>query len=354
MVDGPIARLRVEGRYDQNLIDGGGDAAGSLQPMFGWRLQDPTTEIEASYAADLIGYAQGGAGRGGVNHRLRGYEEFQIDRRTVLVLRQGAERVYDPTALSRPGVVRAAGTSTYGEAQFDLQHRLTPRWTGGVGYRAEVATLEAANAVDGAVHAPGAWAHYSLTRRDIVGGTYRLQYFDTLGGGVDAYSHEPALTYVRLLTPTTRLEVEAGPAVYAQGPVNGLVPRARIGFSHRRPRLTLAGWAERGLVGSTGFEGALWTENAGASAIWRVAEPFRVSVATALFRNGRAPDDRSFVEGFAGELGAEYALMQDLSLEVAWRRVAQINLVGEEAIDLSRNIFAVGLTWQFQGSRLPR
>ena len=353
-VHGPIARLRVEGRYDQNLIDDGGDAAGLVQPMFGWRLQNPTTEIEASYAADLIGYAEGGAERGGMNHRLRGTQEFQLDRQTLLQLREGAERVYDPTALSRPGVVRAAGTSMYGEAQADLQRQLTPRWTAGLRYRFEIATLEAANAVDGAVHAPGAWALWAWTRRDYVGAGYRAQIFDTLGSGADAVSHEPTLRYIRLLDRATRLEVEAGPAVYVMDGEGTLFPRARAEISHHRPRLTLGGWFERRLVGSTGFEGALWSDVLGASAVWRLSEPLRVGGAAAVFRNGRAPDDRSFVEGFAGELSVEYALYRDLVAEVAWRRVAQINLVGDEAIDLSRNIFVVGLTWQFQDGRLPR
>lgn len=353
-VDGPIARLRVEGRYDQNLMEGGGDGAGLLQPMFGWRLQSPTTELEASYAADLIGYAHGGAERGGVNHRLRGLEEFQLDRRTVIVLRQGAERVYDPTALSRPGVVRAAGTSTYAEGQFDLQHRLTYRWTGGLRYRAEVATLEAENAVDGAVHAPGAWASWAWSRRDVIGGGYRLQYFDTFGAGLDAYSHEPTLTWARVLGVATRLELEAGPAIFSQGDQQAVVPTGRVSVTHRRPRLELSAYAGRGLVGSTGFEGALWADAAGGHAIWRIAEPLRAGVALGVFRNGRAPSGDSFVEGFAGELSVEYALWRELAAEAAWRRVAQINLVGDEAIDLSRNIFAVGLTWHFQGSRLPR
>ena len=68
--------------------------------------------------------------------------------------------------------------------------------------------------------------------------------------------------------------------------------------------------------------------------------------------DGRAPDERSFVEGFGGELSLEYDLGAGLVAETAWRRVAQVNLVGNEAIDLSRNIFAVGLTWSFQDGRL--
>lgn len=353
-VHGPIARLRAEGRYDQNLVDDSSDAAGLLQPMLGWRAVNPTTEIEATYTADLIGYGKGGAGRGGVNHRVRGFESFQLDRQTVLQLRQGAEHVYDPTALSRPGVVRAAGTSLYADAQGDLQKQFSPRWTAGVRYRFEMATLEVESASDGAVHAPGTWALWAWTRRDFVGAGYRMQYFDTFEGGTDATSHEPSLRYVRLLERTTRLELEAGPAVYAMGGDTSLFPRLRAGISHDRPRLTLAGWFERGLVGSTGFEGALWTDTLGGSAVWRLAEPFRVGAVAAVFRNGRAPDERSFVEGFAGELSLEYDLGAGLVAETAWRRVAQVNLVGNEAIDLSRNIFAVGLTWNFQDGRLPR
>lgn len=353
-VHGPIARLRVEGRWDENLIEGGGDGAGLVQPMLGWRLQNPTTELEASYAADVIGYADGGLERGGVNHRLRGVQEHHFDRRTVLLIREGVERVYDPTTLSRPGVVRAAGTSLYGEGQVDLQHRLTARWTGGLRYRAEIATLDAPNAVDGAVHAPGAWATRAIGPRDFVGGSYRLQWFDTFHGGVDATSHEPMLGWTHLLDRGTRLEAEAGPAFFAQGGERAVAPVGHLGVVHRRPRLEIAGSLSRSLVGSTGFEGALWSEALSGVAIWRASAPLRLGLALGLFRNGRAPHGDAFVEGFAGEVSAEWLFSDDLVAEIAWRRVAQINLVGDEAIDLSRNIFAVGLTWHFQDGRLPR
>ena len=115
----------------------------------------------------------------------------------------------------------------------------------------------------------------------------------------------------------------------------------------------MAGY-ERGLLGSTGFEGALWSDTVSGSAVWSAAESLRLGAAAGAFRNGRAPDHRAFAEGFAGELSLEIDILRELTAEVAWRRVAQRDLVGNEAVDLSRNIFAVGLTWTFQGSRLPR
>lgn len=350
---GPLAKVRLEGRYDHNVIEGAGDGSSLVQPMVGWRLRNPVTELEATYGVDVIRYLHDGPGRSGWNHRIQAGQDFRLDRRTELTFQQRAERVYDPTALTRTGVVRAAGESTYGMVEGNLSHRFHPRWTGGIRYRGEVSLLDVEGAIDGAVHAPAAWAVWNWTRRDLVGIQYRYQFFDTFQG-VDGGAHEPTLSYARLLGPTTRLELSAGPAIYTQEGETSLLPRGKVEAVHRRPRMTFSAGYERALVGSTGFEGALWSDSVAASAGWRVSRPLVLTAAGGWFRNGRAPDGRAFVDGFATALGVRYAIDRDFGVEAAWRRMVQENLVDGEAIDLSRNVFAIGLTWQLNGGQLPR
>lgn len=350
---GPLARVRIEGRYDHNVMEGAGDGSSLVQPMVGWRLRNPVTELEATYGLDRVQYLHDGPGRSGWNHRFHGVQDFRLDRRTTLTFEQRAERVYDPTALTRTGVVRAAGESSYGMVTGDFTHRFDPRWTGGIGYRGEVSLLDAPGAIDGAVHAPHAWATWSWTRRDLFGLHYRHQYFDSFDG-IDGNSHEPTLSYARLLDPTTRLEIAAGPAFYSQEGETKAIPKGRVLLSHLRPRMDFSTGYERTLVGSTGFEGALWSDSIFATAGWRVSRPLTLTAAGGWFRNGRAPDDRAFVEGFAVALGARYAINRDFGVEAAWRRMVQETLVDGEAVDLSRNVFAIGLTWQLNGGQIPR
>lgn len=349
---GPTVGLRAEARWDEDRIDGEADGAGMVQPGFGWWLRDPTTSVDVTWTSDLVGYARGRS-TGGVNHRLLAAEEFRLDPRTTLRLGQAAERVYDPTALRRAGVVRAAGTTTWGEAELELEHRLSPRWNVGTGYRGGVALLEAREAIDGAVHAPSGFASFALGPHTTATLRYRFQIFDSFRGR-DASSHDPAVGWIHRIGPGTRIELEAGPALFAQEGERRIEPIGAATLHHRTRRLELHGRVERGLVGSTGFDGAILAEILGAAGGYRIAGPLRIDVALGLFRNGRAGEGAPFAEGFASEVGVEWRIDRYLAAELAWRRVEQLGLDSAEAIDLSRSIFALGLSWRFQGGRLPR
>ncbi len=351
--NGPTLQLRVEGRFDSNLLEGGSDGSSLVQPGLGWKFASPTTTIDALYLFELVSYAHAGPGRGGVNQRALGGQHFELSRRTSLDLQQTFERAYDPTALSRAGVVRAPGTSTYGRADFDLAHRLAPTWSGGLRLSEEVAQLDAPSTIDGAVHAPAAWLSHAWSRRDSSRLQYRLQYFQSFGAS-DASSNEISASYRRTLTKSTIFEVEAGPAFYTAGGRTRALPWGRLSIDRVWPRFNLGLTLERSLFGSTGFEGALWGEGATGVLNWRIAEPLRATLALGVYRNGTAPDAPAFVQGFGGAAVLEYALGGDLVAQAAWRRVAQSGLLAGAplAVDLSRNVFAVGVAWHLDGGRL--
>lgn len=351
----PILSLHLEGRWDENLVDRGGDGSTLIRPGVGWRLTAPTALAELVYLPDGLFYAGGGAGRGGINQRLLGNLEIELSRRTLLRVEQRFEHAFDPTGLTRPGVVRSAGSSTYGMAQADLSHRLTSRWTLGLRAREEVVWVDAATAVNGVVHAPEAWTSLALGPRDSLALWYRFQYFDARGG-VDSSSHEPRVGYGRSLARHLRLELEAGPALFTQQGESRFVPVGRASLVHRRPRLSLGATYERSLFGATGFEGAVWGDAASAVATWTPLRDLEATFVLGVFQNGAAPMEPAFVQGLAGAAVLSYALGGDLSAQLTWRRILQEQVVERDlpALDISRNILAIGLSWELGRDRRAR
>lgn len=351
----PILSLHVEGRWDENLVDDGGDGSTLIRPGVGWRLTAPTAEAELVYLPDGLFYAGGGARRGGINQRLLGNQEIEWDRRTLLRLEQRFEQAFDPTGLTRPGVVRAAGSSTYGMAQADLSHRLTSTWTLGLGAREEVVWVDAPTAVNGAVHAPQGWSAWALGPRDTLTLWYRFQYF-AARGGEDASAHEPRVGWGRTLVRHLRLELEAGPARYSEAGDSQWLPVGRASLVHRRPRLSLGVSYERSLFGATGFEGAVWGDAASVVATWLPARLLEATFVMGVFQNGAAPMEPAFVHGLAGAAVLSYALGNDLSAELTWRRIFQQQVTAGDlpALDISRNIVAIGLSWELGRDRRAR
>lgn len=343
----PLLRLDLEGRWDENLVDDGGDLSSLVRPGIGARIVSPTASAEAIYLPDGLFFAGGGERRGGVNHRLLGEQAARFGRRTELQLSERFERAFDPTALSRPGVLRTTGPSSFAEFQGDLSHRVARTWTVGLAMREEIVRVEEANTADGAVHAPGGWLAWSAGPRDTFLLLYRHQYF-AFARGPDAAAHEPRLAWRHRLTRHLRFELEGGPGIYLGEAEPVAIPVGRASISHRRPGLTLSLDVERTLFGATGFRGAVWGESGAAVAIWRPARRWEATVVLGAFRNGAAPDRPAFVLGWTGAAGVSYALSPDLSVRIGWRRIVQDQLREGDlpALGISRNIVGIGLSWE--------
>jgi len=342
----PVLRLDLEGRWDENLLEDGGDLSSLIRPGIGGRLRAPTALAEFAYQPDGLYYGGGGARRGGINHRLLGLQEIRLDRRTELVLEQRFERAFDPTALTRPGVLRTTGEASFADLRADLAHRLDRTWTVGLQMREEVVRVEEAAAADGAVHAPQAWLSRRLGPRDTLTLWYRYQLFD--GAGADASSHEPRLGWSRRLTHSLRLELEGGPARYLGGDGAAWLPVGRASLVYRRPELVLSLEYGRSLFGATGFPGAVWGDAGAAVAIIRPWRRWEAVLVAGAFRNGAAPDRPAFVVGWSGAASVSYAVTTDLRVRAGWRRIEQDQIREGDlpALGISRNIFGIGLSWE--------
>lgn len=343
----PILRLDLEGRWDENLLDDGGDVSSLVRPGIGARLLAPTARADLVYLPDGLFYGGGGSRRGGVNHRLVGEQEIRLSRRTELTLAQRFERAFDPTALSRPGVLRTTGESSFADLQAGLSHRLTPTWTLGAQMREEIVRVDEVAAVDGAVHAPQGWLALALGPRDTVSLWYRFQYFDEVRGP-DASSHEPRLGWSRLLSRTLRLDLEGGPGRYRASGDSSWLPIGRAAISYRRPGMVVSLEYERSLFGATGFEGAVWGDSGSAVLIWAPWRRWEATFVLGAFQNGAAPDRPAFVLGWSGAASISYAITSDLRARVGWRRIFQEQVREGDlpALGISRNIVGIGLSWE--------
>jgi hypothetical protein len=345
----PTASLAVEGRYDQDLAGEGGGASTMLAPGLGLRVGAPTFDLAAAYSVDVHAYARLGPDAAGENHRVRASQLVALDRRTELRLSETGQRVYDPTEIARPGVVLFGGAVTWLQGDGELSHRFSERVTGAVGLGAERANFDAPSARDGGTLAPRAAATLAVSARDTATLRYRLQLFSWTGG--TSRSHEPALAWTHRFARHLRLTLEAGPTLLDQD--GGTSARAAGGahVSWRRPRFELAAGASRGLVGAAGLEGPLEADVAHASAGYRLSRPLSVLVAGAVYRNGRTGSGERVATGAAGEARVEWELGEEFVARLSARRVAQDEAAGV-GVSLSRNIFAAGLAWRFDG--LPR
>jgi hypothetical protein len=343
----PLARVAVEGRYDDDTLARGGGAAGILAPSLGWRLRRPRADLQATYGIDVFTYARLLPDTAGANQRLRASQSVDLDRRTRLSLRETAEWLYDPTALARPGVVRTGGEVLFLEAGGEFAHRLSPRLHGAVGLAADASRFTSAAARDGATLAPRARASWALSRRDELGLRYRFQAF-AFEGSRPFHSHEPALAYARLLSPTARLALEAGAArVDGPGGTARLAPHGRGELSWRFRHLVLFATGERTLVGAAGLPEPLWASLASLHGEYRITEELTLGIGATAFRNDRADGGR-VATGFASEARAEYDLGDGFAARLAVRRVEQRG-DGGVGVDLARNIYAAGLTWRYDG-----
>lgn len=343
----PIARLVLEGRYDDDTLARGGGAAGILAPSLGWRLRRPTVDLRAIYGIDVFTYARLLPGTGGENQRLRASQTVDLDPRTRLSLREIAEWLYDPTALARPGVVRTGGEVLFLEADAEAAHRFTPRLHGALGIGADASRFTSAAARDGATLAPRARVGWVLSRRDEVGLRYRFRAF-AFDRSRPFRSHEPALAYTRLLSPAARLALEAG-AAWVDGPdgQGRLAPEGRGELSWRFRRLVLAASGERTPVGAAGLPEPLWASFASVGGDYRLTGELTLGAGVVAFRNDR-PGGGRVATGFAAEARAEYDLGDGFGARVTVRRVEQRG-DGVVGVDLARNIYAAGLTWRYDG-----
>gem|GEM_PF-2539856 len=342
----PVLRLDVEGRWDENLLDGGGDVSSLIRPGIGGRLEAPTAEAELVYLPDGLLFGGGGAQRGGINHRLVGLQEIRLDRRTALALEQRFERAFDPTALTRPGVLRTTGEASFADLRADFSRRLDRTWTFGVQMREEIVRVDEVAAVNGAVHAPQAWLSRALGPRDALTLWYRYQLFD--GVGADASSHEPRLGWSHRLTRSLGLELEGGPARYLGDGETGWLPVGRAAIVYRRPELVLSLEYRRSLFGATGFPGAVWGDSGAAVAILRPWRRWEAVLVAGAFQNGAAPDRSAFVVGWSGAAAVSYDLAQGVQVRAGWRRIEQDQLGDGNlpALGISRNIVGIGLSWE--------
>lgn len=339
--------LRLEGRYDDDprvTTAEGGQFLSKATPQVGLQVRNPTLELEAAYAADLL--VRHGSGTITLDHRalLRGHKE--LSRLLRLELDAGLYRVTDPLSLPRESLGRPTEPLLYGRLRVGAAARLSHRVELRTGWLLEYArTLEGVQR-SGGQSAPSAELWWRASRRLSLGVEYRYQ---SLTYGEDsslAHAGSAALSWQP--SRTWRLSARAGPTLWSGQGVQGVVPRLSLELVHEGP-LELALALGHDLVGASGVADAVWADWASVAVSRRLNSRLALHGAAQAFRNGRPPNQgwlsgESVANGYALAAAVEYRLQQYLALQVAVNRIEQLTSAGLPAgVDLTRNIFALRL-----------
>ena len=349
----PSLRVVAEGRYDDDLRvadEGGGPFVSKVSPRLGLELKDPRSRGEVFYAADFL-VRQKIAGAS-LDHRAGLDLNHALSRRLQLEFTSRFFRVTDPTSLPREGVARTLAPTLYGQARVSATAKATRRWDVRANYAFEGARVfEETGTRQGFVHTPSVEGWYRTTRRLSLGLEYRYQGF--YAGEAFSQAHGAFAGMRYRLTRVTTASVRGGPVLYTSPEgESGYLPRITLAVERDGELFDMGFSLGHDLVGSSGFDNALWADYASLALARRVNDRLTVHAVASYFRNGRAPNEDAFrlsgspylSQGYAVECGAEYRLNRYLALQGTVNRIAQVG-VGDEAggVDLARNVLAVRL-----------
>lgn len=350
----PRLRVTAEGRYDDDLRLGDGEAGGQLMsklsPRLGLEAKDGRLTLDSFYAADLL--VRHGSGKVTLDHRA-GVDVRQLLTRRLRV--DTAVRVYrvtDPSSLPRDGLARSLSPTFFTQARLGLAARATERLDVGVRYTFEAVRILEAGRLPGYAHVPSVEAWYRSTRRLSLGLEYRYQ--GLLYAGEVGQSHGLAAGLRYRLTRPMTFTARAGPVRYLapDGQPGGWVPRVSLELMREGELLDVGVAVGHDLVGATGFANALWADYASVVFDRRFTQRLSAFGAASFFRNGRAPSQDWGVfngsptvsQGYAVSAGVEYRLNRQLSVQGAVDRIAQVGAAETAGTgDLTRNVFAVRL-----------
>jgi hypothetical protein len=352
----PTLRLFAEERYDDDVLlrteagSAGGQLMTKLSPQAGVEVRDHTLTLKSWYAADFI--FRHGSGNSSLDHRGSLNVKKMFTERLSMDADLRVWRVSDPTSLPRLGMARTLSPILYGRAELAGNYRITPRWTGRVGYRFEGARIFEEGSTGGVMHSPYVEGLYRLSRRTDVGARYRLQYF---GFGQESADSNAVLAEFRhRFSHVTTLTARGGPAYYRSrvNGATGLVPVVNVELERVHEQLELGLVLGHDLVGASGFASALWADYASFIGGYRFQPRLRAFWAASVYRNGAPPNVGAFgvgpsASGYALGGGVEWRINQMVSVQGTFDRLSQFGgPVDAAGAQLSRNIVAGRLTIQ--------
>jgi hypothetical protein len=342
----PIARLRLEGGYDSNVLyDGrGGDNVGVVSPDLGVTLVDHTWNLAASAGGDLLMYAQRHSApvwnqRGMVVLHARPEASVVVDGDLA------ATYAPDPIGLARLGIFGRTGAALIGHASARAAWRFAREWRAAATFSEHVVRFDAG---DGAAsHTPGVELMRLLGPRLELGGAYRFDVFQGFGpGATDARAHEAQALLRYRLSRRARLEAEAGPAVWTSpsGGAISVVPQAMV-------QLFLAG---RGRDARFTLRHGVGLGNLATPALFDAAE---VAVRTRLgrsvelhadggvWRSGAIPWGANSVVGYGMEGGVDWVARTGLRIGIAASRFARADAA---VTTYNRNVIGLRVAWELR------
>jgi len=350
----PNLRITAEGRYDDDLRLGDGEAGGQLMsklsPRLGLVAKDSRLTVDSFYAADLM--VRHGSGKVTLDHRAGVEARNLLTRRLRVDTAVRVFRVTDPSSLPRDGLARSTAPTFFTQARLGVTGRASERVDVGVRYTFEAVRILEDGRQPGYAHVPSVEAWYRATRRLTLGLEYRYQ--GLLYAGEVGQSHGAAAALRYRVTRQMTFTARGGPVRYLapDGQQGGWVPRVNLELMREGERFDFGVAAGHDVVGATGFANALWADYAGLVLAHRFTQKLSAFGAASFYRNGRAPSDDWDVfngsptvsQGYAVSGGVEYRINRRISAQGAVDRIAQVGAAETDgAQSLTRNVFAIRL-----------
>jgi hypothetical protein len=316
---------------------------GRIAPDLGFRLRDHTWSLTAVAGGDLLAYPRRSSATIW-NQRARLALVARATRRLTVESDLSGTYAFDPAGLARLGIFapdRAAALVAGGKLR--AAWRATPDWQVVPFFEERVVRFDSGSGA--ASHSPGLEVTRRVGHHVELGGMYRFNYFQGLGGARDARAHETQAVARYRLGRSLFLEGHAGVAFWT-GPRgdSAVVPQAMVqlvpAWRGGGARFTARHGVGLGLTATPGLFDSL---EAGVTT--RLGRHFELHADGGIWRSGAIPWGAGGVLGYGVQGSFDYRVDRSVLIGVGASRFARLD--SSEA-RYERNIVGLHVTWELR------
>ncbi|HTP26343.1 MAG TPA: hypothetical protein VMK12_11880 [Anaeromyxobacteraceae bacterium] len=339
----PVARLTVEGGYDSNaLYNGRGGDMSRVSPDLGIEARDHTWRLNLLAGGDLLMYEQN-SNSPIWNERGSLVYHSQFAPRLMADAKLNATYASDPIGLAKLGIFSQQGAFVAtGGAR--VAWRIDPFWKATGTFDESLVRFN--DGTGAASHVPGLEVTRALSERLEVGGIYRFDVFDTLGGPVQTSLANELFSVARYrFSHHGTLEGQVGSALWRSFTGStSVLPEAALQLMvdeerlRREVRVTLRHGVGLGLLAAPGL-----FDTAEVALTTRLSRRIEFHVDGGLWRSGDIPWGANGVTGYGMEGEVAWLFASGFRLGLAASRFARAD---STVTTFNRNTVGLRFGWE--------